>query len=81
MYLSHLDLMSSDVWVVNTLIIGWFGLKVKADSNFDYFLNSVAKTRCFGTTVCSTDWLGCSGETREHYYHPLETNLFYYFVL
>lgn len=48
-------LMSSDVGVIHASVLNLIGAKIKADSNFDYFLNSVAKVGMILGLLCYSE--------------------------
>lgn len=48
-------LMSSDVGVIHASVLKIIGKRIKSDSNFDYFLNSVAKLGMFLGLLCYSE--------------------------
>ena len=48
-------LMSSEVGVIHASVLNLIGAKIKADSNFDYFLNSVAKVGMILGLLCYSE--------------------------
>jgi len=48
-------LMSSEVGVIHASVLNLMGAKIKADSNFDYFLNSVAKVGMILGLLCYSE--------------------------
>lgn len=70
-------LMSSEVGVIHASTLRLIGSTIKADANFDYFLNSVAKVGMIWGLLCYSEPQLLLKNAAQH--HPQKANLFVLF--